>query len=148
MVHPLRAGGHPFATLTRHRNGRAFKGKFDEGWNVMRERVFENQKRLGVIPANAQLTPWPITAASGSAFRRREAALRPPGGGYAAYMAYSDAEIGRVIQAIGDLGELDNTLIILVTGDNGASAEGQAERDADDRPSLTESRCRWSASCR
>ena len=103
-----------------------FKGKFDEGWNVMRERVFANQKRLGVIPANAQLTPWPddlrrwdqLSSDEKRLFARQAEV-------YAAYMAYSDAEIGRVIQAIGDLGELDNTLIIFVTGDNGASAEGQ-----------------------
>jgi len=103
-----------------------FKGKFDEGWNVMRERIFENQKRLGVLPANAQLTPWPdelrhwdqLSADEKRLFARQAEV-------YAAYMAYSDAEIGRVIKTIEDLGQLDNTLIIFVTGDNGASAEGQ-----------------------
>ncbi|MEO3471761.1 arylsulfatase [Roseomonas sp. CAU 1739] len=103
-----------------------FRGQFDEGWNVIRERIFENQKRLGVIPANAQLTPWPdelrrwddLSADEKRLFARQAEV-------YAAYMAYSDHEIGRVVQAIQDLGQLDNTLIIFVTGDNGASAEGQ-----------------------
>ena len=59
-----------------------FKGKFDMGWNVLREQIFANQKRLGVIPANAQLTPWPDEPAEvGHAVGRREEALRPPGRG-------------------------------------------------------------------
>ena len=59
-----------------------FKGKFDMGWNAMREQIFANQKRLGVIPANTQLTPWPDDAAEmGFAVGGREEALRPAGGG-------------------------------------------------------------------
>jgi len=103
-----------------------FRGQFDEGWNVIRERIFENQKRLGVIPANAQLPPWPDDLrqwADLSADERRLFARQAEV--YAAYMAYTDHEIGRVVQAIEDLGQLDNTLIIFITGDNGASAEGQ-----------------------
>ncbi|PJD97244.1 MAG: arylsulfatase [Parachlamydia sp.] len=102
-----------------------FKGKFDHGWNVERERIFANQKRLGVIPQNAQLTPWPdslkkwddLTAEEKKLFARQVEV-------YAAYLAYTDHEIGRVIQAVEDMGKLDNTLIIYISGDNGSSAEG------------------------
>lgn len=102
-----------------------FKGKFDMGWNAMRDQIFANQKKLGVIPANAQLTPWPddlpkwdsLDAGSKRLFARQAEV-------FAAYVAYSDHEIGRVIQAVDDLGKLDNTLIIYIEGDNGTSAEG------------------------
>jgi arylsulfatase A-like enzyme len=102
-----------------------FKGKFDMGWNQLREQIFANQKRLGVIPANTQLTPWPdvlpkwdTLSADEKKLFAREAEV------FAAYAAYTDHEIGRVIQAIQDLGKLDNTLIIYISGDNGTSAEG------------------------
>ena len=110
-----------------------FKGKFDMGWNAMREQIFANQKRLGVIPANTQLTPWPdgqpefggaklpkwetLTADEKKLFARQAEV-------FAAYAAYTDYEIGRVIQAVKDMGKLDNTLIIYICGDNGTSAEG------------------------
>ena len=102
-----------------------FKGKFDMGWNVMREQIFANQKRLGVIPANAQLTAWPddlpkwdtLSADEKKLFARQAEV-------YAGYTAYTDYEIGRVIQAVEDMGKLDNTLIIYIDGDNGTSPEG------------------------
>ncbi len=102
-----------------------FEGKFDMGWNEMREQIFANQKHLGVIPANTQLTPWPddlpkwdsLDADSKKLFARQAEV-------YAAYVAYTDHEIGRVIQAVEDMGKLDNTLIIYIEGDNGTSAEG------------------------
>jgi arylsulfatase A-like enzyme len=102
-----------------------FKGKFDMGWNALREQIIANQKRLGVIPANTQLTPWPddlpkwetLDADSKKLFARQAEV-------FAAYVAYTDYEIGRVIQAVEDMGKLDNTLIIYIEGDNGTSAEG------------------------
>src|SRR5207248_1255446 len=103
-----------------------FKGKFDHGWNEERERIFANQKKLGVIPKDAKLTPWPkdllpewntLSADQKKMFARQAEV-------YAAYLAYTDHEIGRVIQAVEDLGKLDNTLIIYIAGDNGSSAEG------------------------
>ncbi|MGO4836060.1 sulfatase-like hydrolase/transferase, partial [Rhizobiaceae sp. 2RAB30] len=102
-----------------------FKGKFDMGWNAMRDQIIANQKRLGVIPENAQLTPWPddlpkwdtLDADSKKLFARQAEV-------FAAYVAYSDHEIGRVIQEVEDIGKLDNTLIIYIEGDNGTSAEG------------------------
>ncbi|MDY0884669.1 arylsulfatase [Dongia soli] len=102
-----------------------FKGKFDMGWNEMREQILANQKRLGVVPQNTQLTPWPddlpkwdtLSADEKKLFTRQAEV-------YAAYVAYTDHEIGRVIQEVQDLGKLDNTLIIYIEGDNGTSAEG------------------------
>jgi arylsulfatase len=99
---------------------------FDKGWNALRDQIFANQKRLGVIPQDAKLTPWPhdllknwdeTTDVEKKLFIRQADV-------YGAYLAYADAEIGRVIQAVEDLGKLDNTLIIYISGDNGASAEG------------------------
>ncbi len=99
---------------------------FDDGYEKLRERIFENQKRLGVIPTDAKLPPWPkeilkpwdeLTADEKKLFIRQVEV-------FAAYAAYSDHEIGRVIQAFEDLGRLDNTLVIYINGDNGTSAEG------------------------
>src|SRR5271165_1224832 len=102
-----------------------FHGKFDMGWNAMRDQIFANQKRLGVIPANAKLTPWPDDLPKWDSLGpvekkmyAREAEV------YAGYTAYTDYEIGRVIQNVEDMGKLDNTLIIYIDGDNGTSPEG------------------------
>jgi arylsulfatase A-like enzyme len=106
---------------------------FDQGWEKLRETIFANQKRLGVIPPNAQLTAWPdgqpefggaklqkwdtLSADEKKLFIRQADV-------FAAYAAYTDYEIGRVIQTVEDMGKLDNTLIIYISGDNGNSAEG------------------------
>lgn len=99
---------------------------FDEGWNKLRDTIFANQKKLGVIPQDAKLTPWPhdllknwdeLSPDEKKLFIRQADV-------FAAYVAYTDHEIGRVIQAIDDMGKLDNTLIIYISGDNGNSAEG------------------------
>ncbi|MBL8539860.1 MAG: arylsulfatase, partial [Betaproteobacteria bacterium] len=102
-----------------------FKGKFDMGWNKMREEIFANQQRLGVVPANTKLTPWPDDLPqwdSLSDIQKRLYARQAEV--FAGYTAYSDHEIGRVIQAVEDMGKLDNTLIIFLVGDNGTSPEG------------------------
>ena len=110
-----------------------FKGKFDMGWNAMREQIFANQKRLGVIPPNTELTPWPDGQPElGGAKLPRWDSLSPDqkklfarqAEVFAAYVAYTDHEIGRVVQAVDDMGKLDNTLVIYITGDNGTSPEG------------------------
>jgi len=98
---------------------------FDKGWNALREQIFANQKKLGVIPQDAKLTPWPdelkkwdtLTPDEKKMFIRQVDV-------YAAYLAYTDHEIGRVIQAVEDMGKLNDTLIIYISGDNGSSAEG------------------------
>jgi arylsulfatase A-like enzyme len=98
---------------------------FDAGWNKVRETIFANQKRLGIMPADAKLTPWPKGLPEWDSLRLEEKKLFIKQADiYGAYLAYADHEIGRVIQAVEDLGELDNTLIIYIGGDNGASAEG------------------------
>jgi arylsulfatase len=98
---------------------------FDEGWNKVREKIFANQKRLGIMPENAKLTPWPkeLPQWDSLSFEEKKLFIKQADV-YGAYLAYADHEIGRVIQAVEDLGELDNTLIIYIGGDNGASAEG------------------------
>jgi arylsulfatase len=101
---------------------------FDQGWNKVRETIFANQKRLGIMPANAQLTPWPKSLPEWESLGLEEKKLFiKQADVYGAYLAYADHEIGRVIQAVEDLGELDNTLIIYIGGDNGASAEGMLD---------------------
>ncbi len=110
-----------------------FKGKFDMGWEKLRDQILANQKRLGVVPQNTTLTPWPDGQADygGAKLPRwdslsdldkkmyaREAEV------FAAYTAYTDYEIGRVIQEVQNEGKLDNTIIIYIDGDNGTSAEG------------------------
>ncbi|MBX9758467.1 MAG: arylsulfatase [Beijerinckiaceae bacterium] len=99
---------------------------FDDGYNKVRDRIFENQKRLGVIPQDTKLSPWPkdllkewdeLSDVEKKLFIRQAEV-------FAAYAAYSDHEIGRVIKGFEDLGKLDNTLVIYINGDNGTSAEG------------------------
>ena len=99
---------------------------FNDGWEKLRDRIFENQKRLGVVPANAVLPAWPadllkkwddLSDVEKRLFIRQANV-------YAAYLAYTDHEIGRVIAEVERLGQLDNTLIIYISGDNGSSAEG------------------------
>ena len=101
---------------------------FDEGWNKVRETIFANQKRLGIMPENAKLTPWPEGEKGlpdwDSLGDLEKKLFIKQADVYGAYLAYADHEIGRVIQEVEDLGELDNTLIIYIGGDNGASAEG------------------------
>jgi arylsulfatase len=102
-----------------------FRGQFDGGWEVLRQRIFENQRRMGVIPANAQLPPLPEYVPRWESLtdnQRRLYARQMEV--YAAFLAYTDFEIGRVIQAVEDVGQTDNTLIIYISGDNGGSAEG------------------------
>ncbi len=102
-----------------------FKGKFDIGWNELREQIFANQKKLGVIPPNTQLTPWPDSLPKWDTLSPDQKKLYARQAQvFAAYAAYTDHEIGRVIQAVDDQGKLDNTLIIYISGDNGTSAEG------------------------
>jgi arylsulfatase A-like enzyme len=103
-----------------------YKGKFDDGWDKYRERVFARQKQTGWIPQNAQLTPRPATLASWDSipkdekpFQRRLMEV------YAGFAEHADYHAGRVIDEIEQEGKLNNTLIFYIWGDNGASAEGQ-----------------------
>ncbi len=102
-----------------------FKGKFDQGWDRQRALTFENQKRLGIIPQNARLTPRPAQIPAWDSFdadhKRVFAHMMEV---YAAALSHADDQMGRVLDAIEEAGELDNTLVIYIQGDNGASAEG------------------------
>ncbi|MEN6623439.1 MAG: arylsulfatase, partial [Smithella sp.] len=103
-----------------------FKGRFDQGWDKVREETFRRQKEMGIIPKNAKLTPrpeeipaWDTLNADQKKLYARMMEV------YAAALSHADYQIGRVIQAIADMGRLDNTMIIYIQGDNGASAEGR-----------------------
>ena len=102
-----------------------YKGKFDQGWDKLREEIFARQKALGVIPPDAELTARPKEI---PAWDDMDPKLKPVLARqmevYAGFMEHTDYHIGRVIDAIEDLGLLDDTLIYYIIGDNGASAEG------------------------
>jgi len=102
-----------------------FRGRFDMGWDDYRRQVFERQKSLGVIPADAELTPRPpeIPAWASLDPDRRKLAARLMEV-FAGFMAQADHEVGRVVDAFREVGQLDDTLIVFVAGDNGASLEG------------------------
>ncbi|MCP4798544.1 MAG: arylsulfatase [bacterium] len=102
-----------------------YKGKFDKGWDVIREETLARQIEEGVVPAGTQLAQKPasvpdwndLSDAQRKIFARQAEV-------FAGFTEYSDYEAGRLIKAINDLGELDNTLIIYISGDNGTSSEG------------------------
>jgi arylsulfatase A-like enzyme len=102
-----------------------YKGKFDQGWDKVREETFARQKKLGVIPSECELTARPKEIPAWDAMEER---LRPVLARemeiYAAFMEHADFHVGRVIDSLTDLGILDDTLIYYIIGDNGASAEG------------------------
>lgn len=118
-----------------------YKGKFDEGWDVYREKVIANQKRLGIIPADAQL---PARNAAVKAWkdilpeeRRLFARFMEV---YAGFLEYTDYEIGRLVSYLKESGQFENTAIFVVIGDNGASKEGTefgATNDANNFGKLT-----------
>ena len=102
-----------------------FKGKFDSGWDSLRDEIYQRQLKLGVIPPETALTKRPeqIPAWADYPERYRPIARRLMET-FAGFLAHTDAQIARVIDALDDLEIADNTLVIYITGDNGASAEG------------------------
>jgi arylsulfatase A-like enzyme len=102
-----------------------FKGKFDQGWDKYREETYQRQLRLGIIPKDTKLTPRPkeIPAWNSLTANQKTVAARLMEA-FAAYTAQTDHEVGRLIQAINDMGQLDNTLVFWEIGDNGSSMEG------------------------
>jgi arylsulfatase A-like enzyme len=103
-----------------------YQGKFDEGWDVLRERTFERQKEAGWIPANAELTPrdttmegWKSIPASERPFQTRLMEI------FAGFTEHADAQVGKIIDELERLGRLDKTIVFYIFGDNGSSAEGQ-----------------------
>ncbi|GAA1962043.1 arylsulfatase [Microbacterium deminutum] len=102
-----------------------YKGQFSDGWDVQRERTFAKQKELGVIPADTDLTPRHAEIPAWDDMPEElKPALERQMEVYAGFMEHTDHHVGRVIDAIEDLGVLENTLIYYIIGDNGASAEG------------------------
>ena len=102
-----------------------FKGQFDQGWDKVREETLARQIALGVVPAGTKLTERPKEIPAWDSLSADQKKLYAHMMEvYAACLAYCDYNIGRVIQAIADTGELDNTMIIYIQGDNGASGEG------------------------
>ena len=105
-----------------------YKGKFDEGWDVLRARSFERQKQLGVIPANTELTPrpkempaWDSLSADEKKLVTRQMEV------YAGFLAQTDYEVGRLLAGIRADGHNEDTIVFYIPGDNGASAEGTLE---------------------
>jgi len=102
-----------------------FAGKFDQGWDALREKTFQRQKTLGVIPADAQLTPrnetipaWDTLNAEQKKIATRLMEV------YAGFLAHTDHEIGRMVDALKAMGQWDNTMFVYIIGDNGASSAG------------------------
>lgn len=102
-----------------------FKGKFDQGWDKLREEVLERQKKLGIVPQDTVLTPrpdifpaWDSLDADSKKLYARQMEV------YAGYQANADWNIGRLLDAVDGMGDTDNTLIMYIWGDNGASMEG------------------------
>jgi arylsulfatase A-like enzyme len=103
-----------------------FKGKFDQGWDKLREETLARQKRLGIVPEDTVLAPKPkdikdwddLSADEKKLFSRQMEV-------YAGFAAHTDHEIGRLIAAIDESGQKDNTIVVYIAGDNGSSAEGQ-----------------------
>ncbi|XHH07554.1 MAG: arylsulfatase [Candidatus Bathyarchaeia archaeon] len=102
-----------------------YKGKFDDGWDKLRERTFEQQKKLGVIPKDAKLTKrhkeipsWDEMPEALKPVLRREMEV------YAGFLEFTDFNVGRLMDSLKDSGILDDTLVFYIIGDNGASAEG------------------------
>jgi arylsulfatase len=103
-----------------------YKGKFDQGWDKIREMTLERQKKLGIVPESTQLAPkpadikdWETLSADEKKLFIRQMEV------YAGFAEQTDYEIGRLVTAIEELGVMENTIVILIAGDNGASAEGQ-----------------------
>ena len=102
-----------------------YRGKFDQGWDVLREETFERQKKLGVIPNDAVLTPRPDELPAWDSLSDGERKLYARQMEvYAGFQENADWNIGRLLDAVQEMGELDNTLVIYIFGDNGASLEG------------------------
>ena len=102
-----------------------YRGKFDQGWDALREETFERQKQLGVIPPDAVLTPrpdalpaWDSLSDSEKRLYARQMEV------YAGYQENADWNVGRLLDAVEEMGELENTLVFYIFGDNGASLEG------------------------
>jgi arylsulfatase A-like enzyme len=114
-----------------------FKGQFDGGWDALREQSFARQKKLGVIPADTALTPRPDALPAWDSLsperKKVDAHFMEV---FAGMLAYQDAQVGRVLDELQRMGKLDNTLVIFIEGDNGASGEGTPDGTTNEIGSL------------
>jgi arylsulfatase len=122
-----------------------YKGKFDQGWDKLREEIFARQKALGVIPATAELTPRPPELPAWDSLPTDQRKLLAHQAEVAAaYLAYTDYQIGRVLAAIREQGQADDTAVFYIVGDNGAEASspllGRDAWQADAKPHSVEER--------
>ena len=102
-----------------------YKGKFDQGWDRLREETFERQKRLGVIPQDAELTERPGLLPAWDSLNDAEKKLYARQMEvFAGFSANADWNVGRLVDAVEEMGDLDNTLVFYIWGDNGSSLEG------------------------
>ncbi len=114
-----------------------YKGKFDDGWDQYREETFARQKKLGVIPTNTKLTPRPKELpAWDDQPENAKRVYRRLMENYSGFLEHTDVEVGRLLAAVEKSGELDNTLIFYIVGDNGASGEGGLEGTVNEVASL------------
>jgi arylsulfatase len=114
-----------------------YQGKFDAGWDTYREETFARQKQLGVIPAGAKLTPRPKEIpAWADQSEQAKRVYRRLMENYSGFLEHTDVEVGRLIAAVEKAGEMDNTLIFYIVGDNGASGEGGLEGTVNEIASL------------
>jgi arylsulfatase A-like enzyme len=105
-----------------------YRGKFEQGWDKLREETFARQKKLGVIPKNAKLTPRPKELPAWDSLKPEEKRLvSRQMEVFAAFLEQTDYEIGRLLKAVRETPQADNTLVFYIVGDNGASAEGGLE---------------------
>lgn len=126
LMYYASSGGHPPHTPPKSWIEKGlYKGEFDQGWDVMREQILERQKKMGIVPPNTKLAENPeyikrwntLSADEKKVFTRQMEV-------YATLVESADYEVGRLVKAIEDLGEMDNTLFIYVAGDNGGSSIG------------------------
>jgi arylsulfatase len=102
-----------------------YKGKFDMGWDKLREQTLAKQIELGVVPKGTRLAPKPEAIKDWNALSENERKLfARQMEVFAGFASHTDHEVGRLVQSLEDMGELDNTLIVYIVGDNGSSAEG------------------------
>ena len=105
-----------------------YKGKFDAGWEQLRQTTFAKQKEMGIIPKNAKLAPMPTDIQEWEKLSKNEKALFAlQMETFAGFAEHTDNEVGRMVDAIDGIGALDNTLFIYIMGDNGSSGEGGLE---------------------
>jgi len=120
---PFGATHAPYHVPREYRD--KYKGKFDHGWDRQREITLRRQRELGVVPEDAELAPWaegvPHWDELSDAERRSAASLMEL---YAGFAEHTDDQVGRLVDALQEMGVLDDTLIFYILGDNGASAEG------------------------